>query len=158
MDLSSYILGIISTIIAFYLTKIIENKIKKKNNLKYLKREFEFNIDIIERFIKHCEKILKAIEVGDEIHEYFALYKFQKTAFNNCLNYGYLYDKFENKDISILNGVISFFSEDNEKSINKIIRWINEKYNVDFAKEAVNKFKEELENKKGALLKLKNKL
>lgn len=150
--------SLISGILLFYISKKVEKYWKRKHNLYYLKREFEYNINLINKYINNCKNLVKTIDGKHNKYTFFAFYKFQKTAFNNCLSYGYLYEKFNNRELKKLTDVMTSFTLEIGDSMNEGVKWIISKTNLKSARDYFNVRMNDMKKFKNQLIDFKKKI
>jgi len=116
------IAGFVFAIVLYYVTDLIRINKTKNNLIKNLKREFEYNISLLEEWIKEIDRILLKISAHDEqVFSYLKYSYFQRLFLQECFRFGILYKSFNNEDISNLNTILLHFDINFENYINKII-------------------------------------
>lgn len=154
------IAGFLFAIFIFYITENIKTKRIKKNLIKNLKREFEYNISLLQGWIDEIDKILRKITTDDrQIFSYFKYSYYQRLFTQESFHFGILYELYNNEDISTLSTILLHCDINGEQYINqKITQWNTvqiEQRKVlstfEFEKETLQKYKKQLTELLGKL-------
>ena len=125
----SNVFGFCFALVLFLFSQCMKNIIKKRNYLKSLKSEIDFNIRLINIYINNFQEWLLLINGGKNgPQEPFDFSQLQKNFFNRCLEKGYLYNKFSNEELSNIISMFSYFSIENQQWINN---FSNENYDYE---------------------------
>ena len=155
------IAGFLFAIALFYLREKITGKRVKKNIAKCLKREFQYNLNLIEEWIQTVDRILQKITVQDyKIFDYLRYSSYQRFYLYQSFQFGVLYDFFNNEDVKIISDIENHLNINVEQYINFFIdRWKREDIGqreihsaFDFQKQSLQREKRQLE---GLFVKLK---
>jgi len=117
------LLAFIFAIILFLITNRLTAKKARKSYKKLLKREFSYNIELLQKWLNEINDTLGKISADDKnIFKYFKYTYFQVYFLNECFKYGIVYELFKkDKDIAKLNAMLGFFSIGGEQLINNTI-------------------------------------
>ncbi|MEK6690538.1 MAG: hypothetical protein AABY78_04435 [Nitrospirota bacterium] len=153
--------GFLFAIVIFYITENIRTKRIKKNLTKNLKREFEYNISLLQEWIDEIDKILRKITANDtQVFSYLKYSYYQRLFAQESFHFGILYELYNNnEDISTLNAIFFHCDINEEQYINQIItKWkdtqIEQKKALstfEFEKETPQKYKKQLTELLGKL-------
>jgi len=119
-SLSGFMFGII----LFYISKKIEINITTKRNMKYLKNELIYNLQIITDDINNCKLILESFNdnsVKNRIFYGFGFMDLKKTFINKCFDSGLLFDLFTDNEINNIIGIDKLLDADLDISLIKNI-------------------------------------
>jgi len=122
------ILAFFFGILLFLITYWLVNKNLKKSYRKLLKREFEFNISLLENWLNDFTDVIVKISNDDHnVYHYFKYADFQVYFLRKAFELGIIYDSLKkDEDISKLIGMLNFFSSSNEHFVNQQIKsWKN---------------------------------
>jgi hypothetical protein len=115
-------------ILLFFLSQYLKNYLTKKNYLKNLKHEIDFNLRLLKKYSDNFAEWLLLIHgKKNGFFEPFDFSKFLNNFFLKCLTEGLLYKKLTSKEISILMGIQSFFIKENQDWINNFLKDNTEK-------------------------------
>lgn len=146
--------GFVLAIILFYITEKIKNSSTKTGILKSLKREFQYNLALIDEWLNNIDKILRQITANDlQVYSYLKYSGFQLFFLQTAFQWGILYNLVENEDIGKLNNILSHCSLLTENYVmDKINLWksrqIDQKEALsifEFQKEKLQTFKNDLQ-------------
>ena len=146
--------GFVLAIILFYITEKIKNCRTKSNILKSLKREFQYNLGLIDEWLIDIDKILRQITAMDiQVYSYLKLSSFQGYFLQTAFQWGILYQIIDNDDMSKLNFILSQCCLPNENYImNNINLWKTQKIaqkdvlaTFEFQKDQLRKCKSDLQ-------------
>jgi len=122
------LLGFLFAIILFVVTYWLANKKIKNSYKKLLKREFEFNISLLETWLNYFEDVIVKISNDDHnIYHYFKYADLQVYFLKKAFELGIVYDSLKkDEDIAKLIGMLDFFSATGETLVyNDIKLWKN---------------------------------
>jgi len=149
-------LGFLFAILLFFITYWLANKKIKSSYKKLLKREFEFNISLLETWLNDLADVIVKISNDDHnIYHYFKYVDFQVYFLKKAFELGIIYDSLKkDEDISKLIDMLNFFSSTNEYFVNQQIKsWKNDEIdkktitdNMQFGKSEISKYLKFLEN------------
>jgi len=114
--------GFIFSIILFLITWAIKRHHDRKTLRKHLKREFEYDISLLQEWIDEIDKILRKITAND--HEVFSFLRytfFQRFFMQEAFRSGLMYNSLNNEQISNLNNILLHCDAGIEQFINGII-------------------------------------
>ena len=108
--LSSFVgttFGFIFAILLFLLTNAIKSYLDKKTLRKHLKREFEYDISLLQEWIDEIDKILRKITANDlQVFSYLRYTFFQRFFMQEAFRSGIMYNALNNEHISNLNNIL----------------------------------------------------
>ena len=147
--------GFIFAIILFFITnKIIESR-NKRMLLKYLKREFEYDISLMQEWVNEIDKILRKITANDSnVFSYLKYSYFSRAFMQQAFNSGIMYKKLNNEEILQLNTILLHCDIASEGYINSLItQWksgsIDQKdvlFKFEFEKDSLTQYKRQLDD------------
>jgi len=110
-------------IILFLITNWLTAKKVRKSYKKLLKREFSYNIELLQKWLNEITDVLGKISADDRnIFNYFKYTYFQVYFLNESFKLGIVYELFKkDKDISQLSDMLGFFSVGGEQLMNNHI-------------------------------------
>ena len=74
---------------------------QKKPYVKHLKREFEYDISLMQEWIDEVDKILRKITANDnKVFSFMRYTFFQRSFMQEAFKFGIMYDALDNEDIS----------------------------------------------------------
>lgn len=116
-------LAFIFAIILFLVTNWLTAKKARKSYKQLLKREFSYNVELLQKWLNELTDVLGKISADDKnIFNYFKYTYFQVYFLNECFKYGIVYELFKkDKDIENLNAMLGFFNPGGEQVINNDI-------------------------------------
>jgi len=122
-------LGFLFAILLFFITYWLINKKTKDSYKKLLKREFLFNISLLETWLDYFDDDIVKISNDDHnIYHYFKYADFQVYFLKKAFEFGIVYDLLKkDEDISKLIDMLSFFSLASEQFVNQQIKLWNSK-------------------------------
>ena len=98
------VFGFIFAIVLFLITEAVKASLAKKNLRKNLKREFAYDISLLQEWVGDIDKILRKITADDQNVFYFLRYTFfQRHFIQEAFRCGLLYNLLTDEDISNLN-------------------------------------------------------
>ena len=152
--------GFILAIVLFLITDTVKARSAKKILRKHLKRELEYDITLIQKFIDDIDKILHKITTDDSSVSTYLKYNYlQRSFIQRAFETGIMYDELNNDDISQLNALIMHCNFGSEQYVNELIQSWRERRQEQ--KGALGKFefeKELLQNYKKLLEEILKKL
>lgn len=146
--------GFLFSIALFYLTQKIKHWNEKNNILKSLKREFRYNLSLLNNLLNDINKTITKISADDkDVFFYFRYANFQRLFLQEAFRLGLLYDKLKDDDINNIDGILTHFSASYESYINqKIDEWKNDGINkkdmlkiFEFERDTLEKYIKQLE-------------
>src|SRR3989338_9138279 len=119
------LLGFIFSICLFYFQNKWSKKAEKESLEKNLVKEFEFNEHYLQKVLDEIKKVIEKITVDDRAVYYFFNYlRYQRLLIQTYFQQGYLYEKLDPEDISVLDTVLTHMGQVNEYYLNNSIqRW-----------------------------------
>lgn len=115
--------GFIFAIILFLITSAIKVHLDKKTLRKHLKREFEYDISLLQEWIDEIDKILRKITANDlSIFSYLRYSFFQRFFMQEAFRSGIMYNSLNNEEISNLNTILLHCDVGIEQFINGTIQ------------------------------------
>lgn len=146
--------GFIFAIILFLVTVTIKEQFDKRTLLKHLKREFEYDISLLQEWIEEVDKILRKITANDlQVYTYLRYTFFQRSFMQEAFRSGMMYRSLNNEEISNLNNVLSHCDTGIEQYVNGAIQqWKNKQLlqqdalrQFEFEKEELQRFRKHLQ-------------
>lgn len=122
------ILAFLFGILLFLITYWLVNKKVKNSYKKLLKREFAFNISLLETWLSDFADVIVKISNDDRnVYHYFKYADFQVFFLKKAFEFGIVYDLLKkDEDISKLIDMLNFFSSSSEQFVNQEIKlWKN---------------------------------
>jgi hypothetical protein len=115
--------GFAFAILLFLITNAIRRFFERKTLRKHLKREFEYDISLLQEWIEEIEKILRKITANDPaVFSYLRYTFFQRTFMQEAFRTGMMYNSLNNEDISNLNTVLLHCDLGIEQYVNSFIK------------------------------------
>ena len=115
--------GFIFAILLFLITGAIKAHLNKKNLRKHLKREFEYDISLLQEWIDEIDKILRKITAKDqEVFSYLRYTFFQRFFMQEAFRSGIMYNSLNNEHISNLNTILVHCDTGIEQYLNGAIQ------------------------------------
>lgn len=148
-------MGFLSAIILFFITYFVRNHLIKRTLRKHLKREFQYNISLLQEWINEIDKILRKITAMDlRVYSYLQYSYFQRYFIQESFKLGIIYKLLNNEELSQLNTMLLHCSIGGEQYVNaSIAQWKAQKINqaealsnFEFEKEELQKYKKHLEH------------
>lgn len=105
------IAGFVFSIIVFYLTEKWKNSRINQDLSSNLQKEFEFNINFLEKYKTEFEKLIRKISTNDKRH--FIIFRFsklQRLFLLEAFNKGLLYKYLKSEEINELDSMLSYFT------------------------------------------------
>lgn len=139
--------GFIFAILLFLITSAIKSYLGKKTLRKHLKREFEYDISLLQEWIDEIDKILRKITANDpQVFSYLRYTFFQRFFMQEAFRSGIMYNSLNNEHISNLNTILLHCDTGIEQYVNGAIQqW---KTGQQSQKEALRQFEFEKEELK----------
>ena len=139
--------GFIFAILLFLVTSTIKVCFEKKTLRKHLKREFEYDISLLQDWIDEIDKILRKITANDsQVFSYLRYTFFQRFFMQKAFQSGIMYNSLNNEHISNLNTILLHCDIGIEQYLNGAIQqW---KVGQQPQKEALHQFEFEKEELK----------
>lgn len=104
------VFGFCFAIVLFYLSEHIKAKQQKIRLMKGLRKESEFNLTQIDRWLEDTDLVLRKIALSDRQLLYlYRLTDFHRNFILQCFQVGILYDVLTPKQLTNLNEVLIFF-------------------------------------------------
>jgi hypothetical protein len=152
--------GLISAIIVFLITNAIKDHSSNKTLKRHLKREFEYNVSLLQDWMDEIDAILRQIAANDQaVFRYLRYTFFQKYFIAEAFRRGIMYNALGNDDMFNLNTILLHFDFGIEQYINSLIQsWQTGKVTQ---KDALSKFefeKKEIQKYKKLLQEIVQKL
>jgi len=122
------ILAFLFGILLFLITYWLVNKNVKNSYKKLLKREFEFNISLLETWLSDFADVIVKISNDDRnVYHYFKYADFQVYFLRKAFEFGIVYALLKKDEgISKLIDMLNFFSSSSEQFVNQEIKlWKN---------------------------------
>jgi len=117
------ILGFFSAWLLFYIKERAKDRREKIVLANLLKRELEYNIKLIDDWIKDIRKDLNFLKWKNPIYIFSARYDlFQNNFINKAFQAGIIYDLLDNEQINIISEISTFFTIDRKKFILEVIK------------------------------------
>ena len=148
-------LGFASALVVFLITYFIRNYLAKRTLKKHLKREFEYNISLLQEWLEEIDKILRQIAASDiRVYIYLQYSYFQRYFIQEAFKLGIMYKLLTDDELSKLNTLLLRCSVVGEQYTNSIIaQWKTEKIaqtdalgKFEFEKDELKKHKIHLEH------------
>lgn len=99
--------GFFFAILLFLITGTIKSYRDKKTLRKHLKREFEYDISLLQEWIDEIDKILRKITAKDlQVFSYLRYTFFQRFFMQEAFRSGIMYNSLNNEHISNLNTIL----------------------------------------------------
>lgn len=145
--------GFIFSIILFLITWLIKTYLDKKTLKKHLKREYEYDVSLLQEWIDEIDKILRKITANDkQIFSFIRYTYFQRSFIQEAFRSGLMYNSLNNEEISNLNTILLHCDTGIEQYINGIIHeWKTDQKpqqealrNFEFEKEELKKYQKHL--------------
>lgn len=115
--------GFIFAILLFLITSKIKSDFDKKTLRKHLKREFEYDISLLQEWIDEIDKILRKITANDpQVFSYLRYTFFQRFFMQEAFRYGIMYNSLNNEHISNLNTILLHCDTGIEQYVNGAIQ------------------------------------
>lgn len=115
--------GFIFAILLFLITSAIKFYLDKKTLRKHLKREFEYDISLLQEWIDEIDKILRKITVNNrEVFSYLRYTFFQRFFIQEAFRSGIMYKSLNNEHISNLNTILLHCDTGIEQYVNGAIQ------------------------------------
>jgi hypothetical protein len=122
-DVIKLLLGFFFALILFYVKERWKDENKKKELAKLLRRELEYNILLIDQWIKDIRQDLYFLTWARPIFIFSPRYDlFQKYFINKALESGLIYDLLNNEQINTIANILSFFSAERERRLLEFIK------------------------------------
>ena len=117
------LLGFTFALILFYIQEVIREKWKKKKFLRNLRRELEYNVIQIDKWINEVKHDHYQATWVKPIYSFSPNFQnFRHHFIDKAFENGVIYELYDNEDISKLIISLSYFSERNMKSILEFIK------------------------------------
>lgn len=119
--------GFILAVVLFLITNYIQRKLANKVFRKYLKREFEYDIRLLQDWIDKIEEVLRKIAAKDkQIYQYIKYSDLARYFMDESFKLGLIYSLFTNDQIFNLNKLVTHGSIGMEQYVNnKVVVWNN---------------------------------
>jgi hypothetical protein len=115
--------GFIFAILLFLITSAIKSYLNKKTLRKHLKREFEYDISLLQEWIDEIDKILRKITANDpQVFSYLRYTFFQRFFMQEAFRSGIMYNSLNNENISNLNNILLHCDTGIEQYVNGAIQ------------------------------------
>lgn len=115
--------GFAFAILLFLITNAIRGVSQRKTLFKHVKREFEYDISLLQEWIEEMEKILRKITANDSnVFSYLRYTFFQRAFMQEGFRTGMMYNALGNEDISNLNTVLLHCDFGTEQYVNSFIQ------------------------------------
>jgi len=138
MSIVSSLLGFIFALCLFYITQNEKKKLEKHSLANLLKRELEYNIDLIDEWKKYINQDLYFTKWKKPIYVFTADYdSFQNNFIDKAFKAGVIYELLDNNQIKFLLKVLSYYSKERKVIIIKRINRLKEEDIVDYDDEGV---------------------
>lgn len=99
--------GFIFAILLFLITGAIKSYLNNKTLRKHLKREFEYDISLLQEWIDEIDKVLRKITAGDpQVFSFLRYTFFQRSFIQEAFRSGIMYNTLNNEHISNLNNIL----------------------------------------------------
>ena len=152
--------GFLFAILLFFITNAVKAHLAQKTLRKHLKREFEYDISLLQGWIDEIDKILRKITANDRnVFSYLRYTFFQQSFIQEAFRTGMMYNSLDDDDISLVNTVLMHCGFTFEQYMNWFVaQWQGEQL---AQQEALQKFefeKEELARYKKQLRQILEKL
>jgi len=99
--------GFIFSIILFLITWAIKSYVDRKTLRKHLKREFQYDISLLQEWIAEIDKILRKISASDhDVFNFLRYTFFQRTFMQEAFRSGLIYNSLNNEQLSNLNNIL----------------------------------------------------
>jgi len=147
------VFGFFFAILLFFTTNAIRGKFSRNTLRKHLKREFEYDITLVQEWIDEIDKILrKATANNREVFSYLRYTFFQRFFLQEAFRTGIMYNSLVDEDISNLNNILLHFDIGIEQYLYGLIQnWKNGQIvqpealrSFEFEKEQLQIFKKNL--------------
>lgn len=115
--------GFIFAILLFLITNKIKSNVDRKTLRKRLKREFEYDISLLQEWIDEIEKILRKITANDpQVFSFLRYTFFQRSFTQEAFRAGMVYDSLDNEHVSNLNNILLHCDIGTEQYLNGSIQ------------------------------------
>ena len=116
--------GFISAFILFLLTNYIRSLKINKNLKNHLKREFEYDVSLLQEWIDEIDTILRKITASDtQVYNYLKYSFFQRYFMQESFKFGIIYKLFTNEDIFNLNEMLVHFDIGGEQFVKSLLQY-----------------------------------
>jgi len=119
--------GFIFAVVLFLTTNYFQQKLASRVFKKHLKREFKYDIKLLQNWIEDIEKILRKIAIKDkQIYQYIKYSDLGRYFMDESFKLGLIYNSFSDDQIFNLNKLVTHCSLSSEQYVNnKIAEWKN---------------------------------
>ncbi len=132
-ELALALLGFIFALLFFYIQEYVKERRERKIFIKNLKREIEYNLVLIDEWIKDVKHNTYLSTWAKPIHTFTPSYGlFRQFFITKSFENGRIYELFDNEKIRIVIGSLTYFSKDN---LAHIRNYINKYKNIEVADE-----------------------
>ncbi|MDD5610950.1 MAG: hypothetical protein PHH69_05355 [Candidatus Omnitrophica bacterium] len=112
--------GFISAVALSVITYFIQRRLANRVFKKHLKREFEYDINLLRNWIDEIEKILRKLAAKDkQIYYYIKYSDLARYFIDESFKLGLIYNLFNNEEVFNLNKLVTHCSLGTEQFINK---------------------------------------
>lgn len=118
--------GFIFSILLFYLSERWKKASLKKEMIKNVKEEINYNIALLGRLKEKVNDVIQDVSSGNpRLYKEFKFISFQKIFVNSAFGRGDLYDIFSIDEISSIDEMFSYFSDGNDIFADKLLNDLN---------------------------------
>lgn len=119
--------GFLFAIVLHVITNFIQRKWAKEVFKKHLRREFEYDMRLLQDWFDKIEEILRKISAKDKrIYQYLKYSDFTRYFMDESFKFGLIYDLFNDDEVFGLNKLVTHGSLGMEQYVNsKVLEWKN---------------------------------
>lgn len=118
----SAVLGFVFAMILFYVTQWEKERMERISLTNLLKRELEYDLILIDKYIKDIEHDLNFLQWAYPIYTFTPRYDlFQNNFIDKAFKSGIIYALLSNAQINIISTILTVFSIDRKRSLIEII-------------------------------------